>query len=230
MNTAIQRVLVISSGMAIFNYVNQKDQLEITDDQLLSGFLGAYQSFSSDMGTEINAVKFKQVSIFYRIIKNEDIASHDLSLIFIASQEADEKDVRIRMEYACQIFVHKYLRLLDANIIDSTVFQSFENELNIILNSDRNQIEALLPKNFLQVLIKELQHSVPIKQLEKLLKKYSIVYDQSSKTFIDPGDLSTDQITEIIKQLESATKTLFGKGIWDNAFGIASSANSNNPP
>ena len=222
MNSNIQRVLIISSGIAVYDYSNENETLEISDDQLLSGFLGAFQSFSNDMGTEINAVKFKQVTIYYRIIKCEDLKSQNVSLVFIAKQSADENDIRIRTEYACQIFVHKYSQLLKHKIIDSTLFQGFNSEIKIILISDRNQIETLLPKSFLQVLIKELQNVVPMKQLEKLLKKYAIVYDQETKTFIDPGDLSTDQVNEIVKQLENATKMLFGKILWDNAFANAS--------
>ena len=171
-NSAVQRVLVISSGMAIFTYSNQEtnQELGMNDEQLLSGFLGAFQSFSNDMGTEINAVKFKQLSIFYRVIKKSDNRSDEASIVFIADQNAEEKDIRIRMEYACQIFVHNYFRYLSNNMVDSALFSGFKKELEIILNSERDKIEDLLPKSFLQVLLKELQNSVPIKQLEKLLK------------------------------------------------------------
>jgi hypothetical protein len=169
--TTIQKVLVISSGIAVFNYNTQINDLQVSDEQLLSGFLGAFQSFSNDLGSEINSVKFKQVSIFYRIIKPSDARTDDVSIVFIADQSADEKDIRIRMEYACQIFVHKYMQYLVNNIINDDLFKSFQTELDIILNSERDKIESLLPKSFLQLLIKELQGSVPVKQLDKMLKK-----------------------------------------------------------
>ena len=223
-NSSIQKVLVISSGIALFTYSNPGSENLPTDEQLLSGFLGAFQSFSSDLGTEINAVKFHQVSIFYRVIKASDLKSDEISIVFIADQTADEKNVRIRMEYACQIFVHKYLNHLTHNVIDSATFSGFQNELMIILNAELSKIEDLLPKSFLQVLIKELQVSVPVKQLEKLLKKYDFVYNPDNQTMIVPGDLTTVQVNEIVKQLETATKTLFGKGIWDKAFANASKA------
>ena len=196
-NSAIQKVLVISSGIAIFSYTNQYNEQLPTDEQLLSGFLGAFQSFSNDMGTEINAVKFRQVSIYYRIIKMSDERSDEASIVFIADQKADEKDVRVRMEYACQIFVHKYLSLIANNMIDSNLFTGFQNELMVILNSNLSKIDELLPKSFLQVLIKELQNSVPIKQLEKLLKKYEFVYNPDNKTLIVPGDLPQKQVEEM---------------------------------
>ena len=225
-NSAVQRVLVISSGMAIFTYSNQEtnQELGMNDEQLLSGFLGAFQSFSNDMGTEINAVKFKQLSIFYRVIKKSDNRSDEASIVFIADQNAEEKDIRIRMEYACQIFVHNYFRYLSNNMVDSALFSGFKKELEIILNSERDKIEDLLPKSFLQVLLKELQNSVPIKQLEKMLKKYDFVYDQSSKTLIVPGDLSKEFVDDIVKHLQQITTSLFGRGTWDNAFKTASDA------
>ena len=224
-SSSIQKVLVISSGIALITYTNPGSGVDLpTDEQLLSGFLGAFQSFSSDLGTEINTVKFRQVSIFYRIIKPIENNSDEISIVFIADQTADEKQIRIRMEYACQIFVHKYIHHITTNVIDSTSFSGFQNEIMVIINAELSKIEDLLPKSFLQVLIKELQISVPVKQLEKLLKKYDFIFNQNNQTFIVPGDLTTQQVNEIVKQLEQATKILFGKGIWDKFFADASKA------
>lgn len=223
-NSLIQKVLVISSGIALFSYSNPESENLPTDEQLLSGFLSAFQTFSSDLGTEINAVKFRQLTIFYRVIKNEDINSDEVSIVFIADQSANEKNIRIRMEYACQIFVHKYIHHINNNIIDSDTFVGFQNELMVIINAELSKIEELLPKNFLQVLIKELQGSVPIKQLEKLLKKYDFIFNPNTQTLIVPGDLTDEKTEEIVKHLESATKTLFGKGLWDKAYDNASKA------
>lgn len=225
-NTLIQRVLVISSGLSIFTYINPaiaaQQDAGINDEQLLSGFLGAFQSFSTDMGTEINAVKFKQLSIFYRIIKPGDNQQDDVSIVFIAEQSPDENDIRVRMEYACQIFMHRYFRYLSNNIVDNTLFQGFNKELEIILTAERDKIDDLLPKSFLQELIKELQNNIPVKQLEKMLKKYEFIYDNN--TLIVPGDLAKEKVDDIVKQLQQATVSLFGKKTWDNAFKKASDA------
>ena len=220
--SSIQKVLVISSGMSIFTYTSKVDGLQVNDEQLLSGFLGAFQSFSSDMGAEINSVKFKQVTIFYRILKLANQNAEAASIVFIADEGVDEKDIRIRMEYACQVFMNKYYQYLTNNIVDSSLFNGFSEELNIIINADRNKIEDLLPKSFFQALIKELQISIPIKHLEKVLKKYDFVYDQQAKTLIIPGDIDKSDEKKIIDQLEKATTVLFGKGVWEKAFEKAS--------
>ena len=126
MSEDIIEVLFIHEGLCVFNYTNhQKQSLSSDkDEQLLSGLLSAIQSFSMDLGTEIKAVKFRTSKVFYRTINLKNI---NITLVFITEPTANDEDIRIRMEYAAQIFVRDFSTILmTTSFVDSNIFSLFQ--------------------------------------------------------------------------------------------------------
>ncbi|MHA2366183.1 MAG: hypothetical protein ACXAC7_19640 [Candidatus Hodarchaeales archaeon] len=211
----INRILIITdSGACLLDYNPIQDETSEVDAQLLSGFLSAIQMFSQEISSEINNIVFSGRKIYYRVLKLEET---EFILIFMTDQDVHEDDLKVRMEYTTQIFVDRYVAaVIRTNFIDSIVLEPFRNELEQIVKFDRKELYKVLPISFLQILINELQVVIPIKSLERILKKYDCIYDNKTSRIIVPGDLAPKDEEKIQNKLAMSVKTLYGKKMWNN--------------
>lgn len=222
MESSVLKVLIVSEGLCIYSYspVSQESSMNIisanTDEQLLSGILSAIQTIGSDLGSEVSSVQFSKALIVYRVM---NIKNHNFMIIFITDSSAEEQDTRIRMEYLSQIFVRHHVEyILKASFIEEEVLKSLNEDIDKILTSPRDILDDICTVSFLQALVNQSQSALPIKQLEKILKKHGFVYDKIAKRLITPADIDEKLETEIMQSLEKAIKMLFGKTTWENIY------------
>lgn len=212
----IVRVMVLKDGLGVFTHsLLGEGKTNQTDEQLLGGMLEAIKSFGSELGTEIQTLMLHKLCIYYRVLK---IADQNLTMVFMGTSDCVEEDVRIRMEYACQVFLGKYQHLITkANVILSlNDFEAFIPKLEDILTLPRDQLDNAMPTTYLQALTNSMVDTLPAKMLGKILVKQGFFYDDQARTFIAPSDLSEEKEQELIHHLEMSVQKLFGKKKMDN--------------
>src|SRR3972149_4353106 len=94
----ILKILIIEGFTPIYSYTPHSPDVK-ADDQMLSGLLSALKTFGSELGSEISSLSFRKLQVYYRILQND---KKEFILVFLCGLEANEEDVRIRMELFSQ--------------------------------------------------------------------------------------------------------------------------------
>ncbi|HKZ42893.1 MAG TPA: hypothetical protein VJ044_18180, partial [Candidatus Hodarchaeales archaeon] len=102
----ILKILIIEGFTPIYSYTPHSPDVK-ADDQMLSGLLSALKTFGSELGSEISSLSFRKLQVYYRILQND---KKEFILVFLCGLEANEEDVRIRMELFSQTFVRDFAK------------------------------------------------------------------------------------------------------------------------
>lgn len=99
------------------------------DDNLISGFLSALQTFVSEVssGDIIRTIKTGNVKFIYNIM-------HEIIVVFVVDQNEDEKKIQAKIEEVSDAFYKKYGANIENWSGDVAIFKSFDQELDDIIS------------------------------------------------------------------------------------------------